>query len=150
VYQRILLALDDSPAARRACDHAVALAQAFNARLGIITVVPRVSERVATAGVSPAELQGTVEAEGRRILEAALERLPQDVVPTTILAVGSAGHEIVRHAASGRYELIVMGSRGRGRLAEAVLGSVAASVHFHTDAALMIVHPHREGDAQGA
>jgi nucleotide-binding universal stress UspA family protein len=34
-----------------------------------------------------------------------------------------------------------MGSRGRGRLATTLLGSVGAEVHYHAHIPMLVVHP---------
>ena len=41
----------------------------------------------------------------------------------------------------GGYDLIVLGSRGRGRMASTLFGSVGAAVHFHARVPMLIVHP---------
>lgn len=73
-----------------------------------------------------------------------VDGLPPDVLVTTVVRIGDPGVEIAAQAAAGGHDVIVMGSRGRGRLAEATFGSVARDVHFHTSAALLIVHPERD------
>lgn len=140
MYRNILVAIDGGAASWRALEHAAALADACNARLTLLTVVPRVSSRVAGAGIQPWLLQHEGEEQGRRLLEQAVDALPQGVVPTKLMRVGVASEEISAQAASGLHDLVVLGSRGRGRFAEATLGSVVGHVHFHTDAPLLIVH----------
>jgi nucleotide-binding universal stress UspA family protein len=144
VFQRILLALDHTPQARRALEHAVALAEAFSGRLTIVTVVGRPSTLVAIAGVHPETLLHDEQDRARDLQREVLAELPSSVLVTTVVRTGDAGAQIAAVAKDGSHDLIVIGSRGRSRFAETAFGSVAASVHFHTSAALLIVHPERD------
>jgi nucleotide-binding universal stress UspA family protein len=55
-------------------------------------------------------------------------------------ATGHAGIELVKRAGAGGHDLIVMGSRGRGAVRSAVLGSVSHYVLNHTHVPVLIVH----------
>jgi len=44
---------------------------------------------------------------------------------------GHVGPEIVAELERGHYDLLMLGSRGRGRAQEGLLGSVNSYVHFH-------------------
>jgi len=54
------------------------------------------------------------------------------VIVHTVQRHGHAGPEIVAEIESGSYDLVALGSRGRGRVSSEILGSVNAFVHFHT------------------
>jgi hypothetical protein len=71
----------------------------------------------------------------------ALASLPGDIVASSFLRHGDAEHEIVDALDEGGYDLTVVGSRGRGRVASTLFGSVGAAVHFHTHVPMLIVHP---------
>lgn len=57
----------------------------------------------------------------------------------TCRAVGSAGEQIVRFAAEGGFELIVMGTHGRTALASAVMGSVTTYVLGHCSVPMLLI-----------
>jgi len=61
---------------------------------------------------------------------------------TTVVGQGAAAAAaaIIRRAAEGAHDLIVMGSRGRGGAAAALLGSVSHSVLNHSPVPVLIVH----------
>ena len=83
----------------------------------------------------------------REMLAKAAERVPADVIAHTIQKAGDAGPEIVKEVNRGSYDLIVLGSRGRGRAQEGLLGSVNAYVHHHARVPLLSV-PDPGTDAQ--
>ena len=53
---------------------------------------------------------------------------PDDLSLTTRLLDGDPARELLRAARDGDHDLIVMGSRGRGRVTAALLGSVSNHV----------------------
>ena len=65
-------------------------------------------------------------------LDEAAGLIPDDVLVHRVQRSGHVGPEIVAELERGHYDLLVLGSRGRGRAQENLLGSVNAFVHFHT------------------
>jgi nucleotide-binding universal stress UspA family protein len=57
---------------------------------------------------------------------------------------GRAASEIVRVAEEGGYELIVVGSRGRGPVGELLLGSVSRAVARIASCSVLVVSPDAE------
>ena len=146
MYRSILVAIDGSPTAGRALQHAGELAQALNARLTVTSVVPNVPAYAYTAqGVSVPALEREAEREVEDQLHSALASLPGGIAVSSLVRHGDPEHEIVNALDEGDYDLIVLGSRGRGRVASTLFGSVGAAVHFHTHVPMLIVH-HLEGD----
>ena len=141
MFHNILVAIDGSSSAQRALQHAIDLAEALHARLTIVTVASEVPGFAATAGLDTGVLEEAAEDEGVKRLREATDLVPQSVSVTTILRHGSAARQILKVAKEGNYDLIVMGSRGRGRLASNVLGSVTADVHFATRLPMLVIHP---------
>jgi nucleotide-binding universal stress UspA family protein len=145
MFHNILVAIDGSSTAQRALEHAIDLAGALNARLTILTVAPEIPAYARSAPVDIVALEQAAEDEAAKRLREAVDQVPESVSVTTILRHGHAGKEILAVSKDGTYDLIVMGSRGRARLASNVLGSVAADVHFATTLPMLIVHPERAG-----
>ena len=54
---------------------------------------------------------------------------------------GSPLQEIIRYASQQEHSLIVMGSKGRGFLAEVFMGSVSHGVALHADVPLLMIPP---------
>jgi nucleotide-binding universal stress UspA family protein len=75
-----------------------------------------------------------------RVLRDAVERVPDDVSVTTILTEEPIRKAILKRIEEGRHDLVVMGSRGRGAVRSAVLGSVSHFVLHHSPVPVLIVH----------
>ena len=92
---------------------------------------------MAQTEVEPAELQR----EAQRLLDEQLRRVEEagGAVKEAHLRQGQADEEIVDLAESLGIGLIVMGSRGRGRIRRALMGSVSDSVIRHAHCPVTIV-----------
>lgn len=144
MFRNLLVAIDGSSTSQRALQHAIDLAQALNARLTIVAVVPELPPFALAAGVDITALRTAADEEVERRLREAVERVPDSVSVTTILRHGPAAREILAVSRDGQHDLVIMGSRGRGRLASNMLGSVAADVHFGTTLPTLVIHPDRD------
>ena len=139
MYRHVLCAYDASPAAEAALTEAIDLASAMRARLAIVSVVEKAPPGVAVGGIDPEALSQTVEREAADELRAAADRVPDDVPLTTLLRSGHAGKEILKAAQEVGADVLVLGTRGRGRVTSNLFGSVAADVHFHTHLPMLVV-----------
>jgi nucleotide-binding universal stress UspA family protein len=146
MFLNILVTVDGSAASHRALAAAGDLARAENSRLTLITVAPSVSRYSALGGVNPDTLAGDLDKQAARILGEARASLPDGVIAHTVQRRGQAGPEIVREVASGGYDLVVIGSRSRGRAREGLLGSVNGHLHFHARVPILSVP---EGEEAG-
>jgi nucleotide-binding universal stress UspA family protein len=142
MFRNLLVAYDGSPTAARALAEAADLALAANARLTIVSVIAPMASSAYRAGVDVGSLEKDVEAQTDRELRGAVDALPQDLPVTTVIRRGHPGEEIVKQIEAGRHDLLVMGTRGRGRVSANLFGSVAAHVHYqHGHIAMLVVHP---------
>ena len=104
-----------------------------------MTVAPPPGAYVARAGVSTETMRAELDSWAEDILKAAAGAIPDGVIPHRVQRTGHAGPEIVKELERGGYDLIVLGSRGRGRAQEGLLGSVNGYVHFHSRVPLLSV-----------
>jgi nucleotide-binding universal stress UspA family protein len=139
MYRHVLCAYDGSPAAEAALDEAIDLASAMRARLAIVSVVEKPPAGIAAAGVDPAAMARTLEREAGDRLRAAADRVPDDVPLTTLLRTGHAGKEILRAAEEVAADVLVLGTRRRGRVTTNLFGSVAAGVYYHSRLPMLVV-----------
>lgn len=144
MFRRILIAHDGSPAAPIVLQQAFDLGRSEHVEsVTVLSVLPPVHLLVGLAGQPSAPLHEQMRDELERGLRAAAVAAPEGLTVRTQLEQGHPGPAIVQAAAEGGYDLIVMGSRSRGRLGAALLGSVSTHVVEHADAAVLVLHPAR-------
>jgi nucleotide-binding universal stress UspA family protein len=139
MFLNILAAVDGSSSSHRALGQAVDVARAMNSKLTLITVAPPLSHYVTLAGVTSETMRGELDKWARRILTEAAAGVPEDVIAHMVQRRGHAGPEIATELERGNYDLVVLGTRGRGRAQEGLLGSVNGYLHFHASVPVLSV-----------
>ncbi|QCW03926.1 universal stress protein [Natrinema pallidum] len=139
MYDSVLVATDGSEAAATAVEHAIALADRFDAPLYGIAVI---DERTAydTGIVDPDEVRQHLEERAAARL-AALESAATaaDVAVETAVRSGVPHEEILEYAAEREASAIVLGSRGRSSFKGALLGSTVDRVVRIADRPVLVV-----------
>ena len=130
--KKILLAYDGGEPARRALDHTIELARAFNAEVAVISVVP---VRPGRAPIDPWD-DRTVHAE--ELLEARKLLREAGIEATLIEPGGDPAKTIERVAEEREYDTIVIGSRGLGTIARTLQGSVSEHVAANAHATVVV------------
>jgi nucleotide-binding universal stress UspA family protein len=122
----ILLATDGSKDAWLATNTAIGLAMVTGSELHVVNVGVVAPTLLKTLDVGPAR----VEQEARRILAEEVKSIEKvgGTVARSHLRMGDAAQEIVNLAEELKAGLIAVGSRGRGRIKRALIGSVSDSV----------------------
>lgn len=127
-FRRVLCPVDFSRVSRRALREAAAMARASRGRLTVLFVNdPLLVAAAAAAGDTRGSAQTTCTALDRFVAQA----LPPSARPRhmhCVVAVGTPAHEILKCAKQSGSDLIVMGTRGMGRLARLLLGTTAETV----------------------
>ena len=144
MFHNILVAVDGSPDADLALTEAIDLAESARARLTLFTAV---SQLPATAYLAGGEEVGKLvedaRADAEAILRRARERVPDDLSVTTVLSEQPIRAGLLGEISSGVHDLVVMGSRGRGAIRAALLGSTSHYVLHHSPVPVLIVHADR-------
>ncbi|MDQ6806070.1 MAG: universal stress protein [Actinomycetota bacterium] len=141
MFLNILVAVDGSPHADQALTQAIDLAESENARLTLMTAV---KELPATTYLNAGGVTGVLIEEARgqaaAILRRARDRVPDDLPVTTLLTEQPIRNALSHQIRHGHHDLVVMGSRGRGAVCAALLGSVSHYVLHHSPVPVLVVH----------
>lgn len=143
----ILCGVDGSPAARDAASAAALLAGMFDQELVLVHCVERLVavgypphgqmlDRYAHPGPSD---EDSLPGAGKRILEAQVEELRLDPHTVQRVEIGEPAHVLAEVAETEGAELIVVGTRGRGKVASAFLGSVSSAVVSLSSCPVLVV-----------
>lgn len=134
LVRTILVAIDGSESADDALHAAKQLAEKFTAEIDIIHVSETLAEKAVIdsgGGSTTDALQQSHSPAQEMLLERMRLLETSGLTSKTVFVTstdGSAGDEILKRAAVGRYDLLVTGSRGLGRARSFFLGSVSKKV----------------------
>jgi len=143
MFASVLVAWDGSSHAKRALAEAVDIARTQSASLTLLTVATRVPVWPSPYVVPVPEADLLKAAE--QLVAEGQELVPEDVQSSARAVVGHPGTELLGQAATAKHDLIAMGSRGRGPVLSAVLGSTSHFVLNHGHVPTLIVHAGGEG-----
>ena len=137
--KKILIATDGSPSAGEAIEFGLELAAEHAAGVTFVHVAPVLDRSASSVGV-PAAVPHRIDEVDRRPLEEALALVAEhDVDAQVELLAGLPADEIVTYADTIDADLIVLGSRGRGAVASALLGSVSCAVLHEARRPVLVV-----------
>ena len=141
MFRKILVAVDGSAHADAALAQAIDLAESEHAELTVMTAVTAIpaTSYAAPSAVMPGLLEA-VQADAAAILRAARDEVPGDLPVRAVLSERPVRDALIREIDEGGHDLVVMGSRGRGAVRSALLGSVSHYVLHHSRVPVLIVH----------
>ena len=146
--ERIIAAVDGSASSLKAVAVAADLASRYGAELIFLTIMPELSAAL-TAELATYIRQEQIDVPVGELASARAENIlagarlhaqanGADRV-STCSSSGDPAEEIIIKAKDRRADLIVVGSRGHGRLAGLLLGSVAQKVVTHAPCPVLVV-----------
>lgn len=148
MFRNVLVCVDESEHSRHALSEAIDIAATENSRLTILTAVTRPPGWVTTPTtvglVGP--LAAELEQRAQRTLEDAVKRVPESIPVTRILTHEPIRDALAEQVQSGDYDLVVLGTRGRGALGASLMGSVSHYALNHSHVPVLIVRAEGEGD----
>ena len=152
MFRNILVAVDGSPHAEKALDEAIDIAVAGNGRLTVLSAIPHPPAWANSPGGAMAAipLAEELERESTSILREAVGRVPDSIPVTKILTHDPIRSALTEQLESGRHDLLVMGSRGRGALRASLLGSVSHYALNHSRIPVLIIHTEEDRLAAGS
>jgi nucleotide-binding universal stress UspA family protein len=139
VFQKVLLAYDGSPGAKRALDVVLQLAQTTPTEVWAIAVEERLPHLAATIDEVEEE-----KAFANHFYEECLEMAStharrQGVELRCVIRAGHAARTIVHFAQEGKFDLVVLGHSGHSRVWAMFLGTTAEKVSRHAPCSVLLV-----------
>ena len=141
LYSKILVGIDGSDSSRRALEHALFLEEKCGSS---VTAVHIVSVPPSIYGDSPnaaLKLLERLERNGHEILRGAKELAEARnlVITTVMIERADPADELLKLGDRGKYDLIVLGSRGLNSIKKFLLGSTASKVSEHAKCPVLTV-----------
>ena len=152
MFLNILVAVDGSEHGAAALRTATQLASEERARLTVVTAVPSApafAQITAAGAAALADVEELMGDAGKRIRKQ-VEELPRDLSVTSLVMAGHADEVILERLREGNHDLLVMGTRGLGRVGSALLGSVSQSVLHQAEVPVLVVHAPKAGASPAA
>jgi len=142
MFHNILVAIDGSPDAEEALTQAIDLAESEHTRLTLMAGVPKLPSVsfVGMSGPPLAQIAADARSWADGVVRQARDRVPHDLPVTTIVSERPIRTALLEEIDRGRHDLIAMGSRGRGAVRAALLGSVSHYVLNHSPIPVLVVH----------
>ncbi|MEF8855936.1 MAG: universal stress protein [Haloplanus sp.] len=145
MYDRILVPTDGSDPAAAAVDHALTIADRFDATVHALYVVDIDGIAHEAPGLGLDALRDTLRSEGETATAAVEERAEERGVAVRQSVIeGLAEDAIVDYADDEGIDLIVMGTHGRRGLDRYLVGSVTERVVRRTDVPTLVVRGDRD------
>lgn len=139
VFNRIIVPLDGSDAAKKALRYAIPIAKKVELPILSIYVIDlNIYEETMTSDQVSNQMRSILRNEGESVLNNA-KKMGDDngLVIQTRLLRGIPSEEIVNLA--DKNDLIIMGNKGKSRLKQVFIGSVSENVLHHAECNVMIV-----------
>lgn len=136
---KILVPVDGSENSFRALEQALFVAKSTSAAVTSIHVIEKPPTVYVESQKILDELLANYRKDATRILDKCQEAARQQGIEIdTVIAEGDAASNITGYAQREGFDLIVIGSRGLGRLKEAILGSTSRKVLHQAKCTIMI------------
>lgn len=139
MYRNVVVAYDGTEGAKAALARAAEIAERDGSSL---TLVEAVGGRVPSpAPGGPPLAKPEKRAMVRKDLRAAIATVSPGILASGWVIGGPAGSGVVTVAEDIGADLVVTGSRARGRITRAVLGSVSTDILHQARCDVLVVHP---------
>ncbi|PWL44742.1 MAG: universal stress protein [Veillonellaceae bacterium] len=138
---RILVPVDGSNQSKEALRRAAFIARQFDASITLLSVVEfgKVMsgiQQVSTGGYMPEHLTAGAE----EMLKKMAKLVPEDIHVETEALLGDPAEVVVEEAEEEHYDLVVMGSRGLGKIKGIFMGSVSQQVVQECKCPVLVIH----------
>ncbi len=137
MFARILVAVDGSESAKKAFEKSIYLAQKCSSKLDLVHVV---TCELGGDSTIIYDLLDEAKIKAKKMLEEYRIEASKNNIPLEItITQGDAAKIIIEFSKKNKYDLIIMGTRGRNAFEELLLGSVSLKVMHHAVCPVMVV-----------
>ncbi|QSO46417.1 universal stress protein [Alicyclobacillus mengziensis] len=137
--QRFLVPIDGSVHSTKAVETAIELIQSLRQKPFVTLLHVNHTPPIIDNYDVNIDIEEVVKREGQKILRPASERLKAMGIRFEAISLkGEPVNQICALAKKGDYDMVIMGSRGLGRVSELVLGSVSRQVIQHVQCPVLI------------
>jgi nucleotide-binding universal stress UspA family protein len=137
LFSRILVAIDGSKSAKKAFEKSIYLAQKCDSKLDLVHVI---SCELGGDSATTFELIDDLKTKAEKMLDEYKIQATKSNVPIEITVTqGDPAQVIIELAKTKRYDLIIMGTRGKSAFQELLIGSVSQKVMHHASCPVMVV-----------
>ena len=145
MYKKILVPIDGSKQSETAENTAIELAKLMGGEVTLIHVLMPPTQYMAISGEGPItisqDMMNLWEENGQKLVDSRIAKYENcGVKVNTLLFMGHPADTICQKAKDGKFDLIVIGSRGLGAIKGYLLGSVSDRVSHHANCSVLIVH----------
>lgn len=139
--KKILVPIDGSKNSKLALEKARELALLNHGEVMVLTVIKDlVSHLYTLESKDKKEIRKVFQEQGDEILREGLELFKDYPVKVESMIIkGDPAQEIIKMAEEGKYDLIIMGSRGLDAFSRVMIGSVSNKVLHHVKTSVLIV-----------
>jgi nucleotide-binding universal stress UspA family protein len=136
-FNKIIVGIDGSENSKRAATVAASLAQMFKGKVTLVSVVK--PSEYSLAVEDQAFIESLKEFHDDLVQAAKDDINRPEIEIETKIELGTPWKELIRLAKAGNYDLIVVGSRGIGQVAEFLIGSNSTRVVQHAETPVLVV-----------
>jgi len=137
---KILVPVDGSENSLRALDQAIFIAKSTGAQITAIHVIERPPTIYVESQKLLDDLLSNYRKESTKILDGCKEMARKSgIALETVIAEGDAASSIAGYAEQGGFDLVILGSRGLGKLKEMMMGSTSSKVLHQAKCSVMVV-----------
>jgi nucleotide-binding universal stress UspA family protein len=137
LFTIILAAIDGSESAKKAFEESIYLAQKCNSKLDVVHVV---SCELGGDSATTFDLIDELKTKAEKMLEDYRTLAAKNNVSVELMVIqGDPAQVIIELAKTKKYDLIIMGTRGKSTFQELLLGSVSQKVLHHASCPVMVI-----------
>jgi len=145
LFNKILIAVDNSPFSLYAAKKGFALAHQLNASVGIVSVIDKSKEVINTdLGITPEQSSTVLLKQAGEIIEQLIKLYDGIGEVFRFTPEGFPKAEILNIINEWEPDLVIMGSHGHSGLQHMLMGSVTEYIIKHTHVPVMVCHKRKQ------